>query len=73
MKKEVTVEYDDVVLVLVGDYQKGQDGSYEHPSFSSTFDCHQVLSGGQDIIDILEQNLIDILEGQAVITIEELW
>jgi len=73
MKKEVTVEYDNIVLVIVGDYQKGQDGSYEYPSFSSTFDCHQVLSGGQNIIDILEQDLIDILEGQAVITIEELW
>ena len=40
MKKEVTVEYDDVVLVVVGDYQKGQDGSYVYPDVSSTFDCH---------------------------------
>ena len=73
MKKEVTVEYDDVVLVVVGDYQKGQDGSFMHPDFSSTFDCHKVLSGGQDIINILQQDLIDILEREAVITIEELW
>lgn len=73
MKKEVTVEYDDIVLVLVGDYQKGQDGSYMHPDISSDFNCHQVFSGGQDIIDILQQDLIDILEGEAVIAIEELW
>ena len=73
MRKEVTVEYDDVVLVIVGDYQKGQDGNYMYPDVSSTFDCHQVLSGGQDIIDILEPYLIDILEREAVITIDELW
>ena len=73
MKKEVTVEYDDIVLVLVGDYQKGQDGSYMHPDISSTFDCHQVFSGGQDIIDILEQEVIDELENQAIEIIEEQW
>ena len=73
MKKEVTVEYDNIVLVLVGDYQKGQDGSYEYPSFSSTFDCNQVLSGGQNIIDILEQNIIEELEEEAVKNLEEVW
>ncbi len=73
MKKEVTVEYDDVVLVLVGDYQKGQDGSYMHPDISSTFDCHQVFSGGQDIIDILQQNIIEELEEEAVKNLEEVW
>ena len=45
MKKEVTVEYDDIVLVLVGDYEKGQDGSYMYPDISSDFNCHQVLCG----------------------------
>lgn len=73
MKKEVTVEYDDVVLVLVGDYQKGQDGSYMHPDISSDFNCHQVFSGGQDIIDILQQNIIEELEEEAVKNLEEVW
>lgn len=73
MKKEVTVEYDDIVLVLVGDYQKGQDGSYMHPDISSDFNCHQVFSGGQDIIDILQQNIIEELEGEAVKNLEEVW
>lgn len=73
MKKEVTVEYDDIVLVLVGDYQKGQDGSYMHPDISSDFNCHQVFSGGQDIIDILQQNIIEELEEEAVKNLEELW
>lgn len=73
MKKEVTVEYDDIVLVLVGDYQKGQDGSYMHPDISSDFNCYQVLSGGQDIIDILQQNIIEELEEEAVKNLEEVW
>tara|TARA_R110002012_G_scaffold282316_1_gene471981 strand:- start:422 stop:643 length:222 start_codon:yes stop_codon:yes gene_type:complete len=73
MKKEVTVEYDDIVLVLVGDYQKGQDGSYMHPDISSDFNCHQVFSGGQDIIDILQQNIIEELEEEAVKNLEEVW
>lgn len=73
MKKEVTVEYDDIVLVLVGDYQKGQDGSYMHPDISSDFSCHQVFSGGQDIIDILQQNIIEELEEEAVKNLEEVW
>ena len=73
MKKEVTVEYDDIVLVLVGDYQKGQDGSYMHPDISSDFNCHQVFSGGQDIIDILQQNIIEELEEKAVKNLEEVW
>ena len=73
MKKEVTVEYDDIVLVLVGDYEKGQDGSYMHPDISSDFNCHQVFSGGQDIIDILQQNIIEELEEEAVKNLEEVW
>jgi hypothetical protein len=73
MKKEVTVEYDNIVLVVVGDYQKGQDGSYMHPDISSDFNCHQVLSGGQDIIDILQQNIIEELEEEAVKNLEEVW
>ena len=73
MKKEVTVEYDDIVLVLVGDYQKGQDGSYMHPDISSDFNCFKVLCGGQDIIDILQQNIIEELEEEAVKNLEEVW
>ena len=73
MKKEVTVEYDNIVLVVVGDYQKGQDGSYMHPNINSDFNCHQVLSGGQDIIDILQQNIIEELEEEAVKNLEEVW
>ena len=72
MKKEVTVEYDDIVLVVVGEFNKGQNGSYEYPSFSSYFDCHQVLCGGQDIIDILVQDVIENLEEQANDIIEDL-
>ena len=49
MKKEVTVQYDDIVLVVVGEFNKGQNGNYDYPSYSSYFDCHQVLCGGQDI------------------------
>ena len=52
MKKEVTVEYDNIALVVVGEYEKGQDGSYMYPDFSSDFNCFKVLCGGQDIIDI---------------------
>ena len=31
MNKEITVEYDNIALVVVGEYQKGQDGSYMYP------------------------------------------
>ena len=70
MKKEVTIEYDNIALVVVGEYEKGQDGSYMYPDFSSDF---KVLCGGQDIIDILEQEVIDELENQAIEIIEEQW
>jgi|TARA_R100001463_G_C3488736_1_gene217751 hypothetical protein len=73
MKKEITVEYDNIALVVVGEYQKGQDGSYMYPDFSSDFNCFKVLCGGQDIIDILEQEVIDELENQAIEIIEEKW
>ena len=73
MKKEITVEYDNIALVVVGEYQKGQDGSYMHPDISSDFNCHQVFSGGQDIIDILQQNIIEELEEEAVKNLEEVW
>ena len=72
MKKEVTVEYDDIVLVVVGEFNKGQNGSYDYPSYSSYFDCYQVLCGGQDIIDILGQDVIENLEEQANDIIEDL-
>ena len=44
-----------------------------HPDISSDFNCHQVFSGGQDIIDILQQNIIEELEEEAVKNLEELW
>jgi hypothetical protein len=72
MKKEVTVEYDDIVLVVVGEFNKGQYGNYEYPSYSNSFDCHKVLCGGQDIIDILEQHIIEDLEEKATLIIEQL-
>ena len=71
--KEVTLEYDNITLIVVGEYQKGQDGSYMYPDFSSDFNCCKVLCGGQDIIDILEQEVIDELEEQAIEIIEDKW
>tara|TARA_R110000803_G_scaffold209356_1_gene278857 strand:+ start:277 stop:504 length:228 start_codon:yes stop_codon:yes gene_type:complete len=71
MKKEVTVEYDDIVFVLIGEFNKGQYGNYEYPSFSNSFDCHKVLCGGQDIIGILEEHIIEDLERKASEIIDE--
>ncbi len=39
MKKEVTVEYDNIALVVVGEYEKGQDGSYMYPTMKYVFGC----------------------------------
>tara|TARA_R110000822_G_scaffold26339_2_gene79314 strand:+ start:1113 stop:1331 length:219 start_codon:yes stop_codon:yes gene_type:complete len=72
MRQEVTIIYNDIELIVVGEFNKGQDGSYEYPSFSCYFDCHKVLCGGQDIIDILEQNIIEDLEEEANQIIEAL-
>ena len=36
------------------------------------FDCYEVLCGGQDIIDILEQHIIEDLEEEANQIIEAL-
>jgi hypothetical protein len=71
--EEVTLVYNDIELVVVGIFNKGQDGSYMYPDFSSDFNCFKVLCGGQDIIDILEQEVIDELENQAIEIIEEQW
>lgn len=73
MEKEVTVKYDNIVLVVVGEFEKGQDGSYMYPDIDSTFNCYKVLCGGDDIIDILDQRVIDDLEIEAVKTIEGEW
>ena len=70
MEKEVTIEYDSIVLVVVGTYTKGQDGDYIHPDTCSTFDCYKVLCCEQDIIDILHTSIIDELEVEAVETLE---
>ena len=70
--EEVTLVYNDIELIVVGEFNKGQDGSYEYPSFSCYFDCHKVLCGGQDIINILEQNIIEDLELLAIDKIEEI-
>ncbi len=71
--EEVTLIYDDIELVVVGEFNKAQYGGYEYPSFSSYFDCHKVLCGGQDIIDILEPKVIEDLEEEANQIIEEQW
>jgi hypothetical protein len=72
MRKEVTVQYDDIILIVIGEFNKGQDGNYEHPSYSNYFDCYEVLCGGQDIIDMLEQHIIEDLEEKATLIIEQL-
>lgn len=71
--EEVTLVYNDIELVVVGIFNKGQNGGYEYPSFSCYFDCHKVLCGGQDIIDILEPKVIEDLEEEANQIIEEQW
>ena len=72
MRKEVTLDYDGIILVVIGEFNKGQDGDYEYPSFSNYFDCYEVLCGGQDIIDILEQHIIEDLEEEASQILQEL-
>ena len=71
--EEVTLVYNNIELVVVGIFNKAQYGGYEYPSFSCYFDCHKVLCGGQDIIDILEPKVIEDLEEEANQIIEEQW
>tara|TARA_R110002153_G_scaffold46333_2_gene130737 strand:+ start:6681 stop:6896 length:216 start_codon:yes stop_codon:yes gene_type:complete len=70
--KEIYIEYDNIELTLTGNYTKGDASNYSYPGSDSCFDCHQVLCGGQDIINILEQNIIEDLELLAIDKIEEI-
>ena len=69
--KEVYIEYDNIELILIGSYTKGDERTYSYPGSDSFFDCNQVLCGEQDIINILEQNIIGHLELLARDKIEE--
>jgi len=70
--KEIYIEYDNIELTLIGNYTKGDANNYSYPGSDSCFDCHQVLCGGQDIIDMLIPDVIMDLEIYAVEKIEEL-
>lgn len=72
MEEEITLIYNDIELVILGVFNKGQNGSYDYPGYASYFDCYKVLCRGQNIIDILEQNIIEDLEEEANQIIQDL-
>ena len=43
MDEEITLIYNDIELVIVGVFNKGQNGSYDYPGYGSYFDCYKVL------------------------------
>lgn len=69
---EIIVNYDNITLVLIGIYQKGDDRTYMYPGSDSDFNLCEVLCGGQDIIDMLMTDTIMDLEILAVEQIEQL-
>ena len=71
--KEVYIEYDNIELILIGSYTKGDKRTHSYPGSDSCFDCEQVLCGGQEIKNKLEQNIIEHLELLAIDKIEEIW
>ena len=70
--KEIYITYEEIELVLIGNYSKGDESSHVYPGSDNCFDCLEVLCGGQDIIDILEEHIIEDIEKLALSKIEEI-
>jgi len=69
--KKITVEYENIDLVLHGEHYEGEERTYMYPGGDEDFTIYKVFCGGQDIMDILEQHIIDDLEIIAIKEIEE--
>ena len=69
--REATVIYDNIELTLVGQFYEGDDRTYMYPGSCSDFNLCKVLHGGEDIIDLLADYVIDNLELEAIKEIEE--
>lgn len=69
--REAIIVYDNVELTLKGQYYEGDDRTHMYPGSDSDFNLCEVLCGGQDIIDLLADSVIDDLELEAATSIEE--
>tara|TARA_R110000744_G_scaffold56031_2_gene118221 strand:+ start:3531 stop:3770 length:240 start_codon:yes stop_codon:yes gene_type:complete len=69
--KEITIQYNDLVLVLVGEFYEGEERTHMYPGSETDFNIYKVFCGKQDVVDILEQNIIDELEIIAINQIQE--
>ena len=69
--REATIIFNDLELTLLGQFYEGDDMTYMYPGSCSDFNLCKVLHAGEDIIDILSENIIEELELQAIKEIEE--
>tara|TARA_R100000329_G_scaffold104015_1_gene85406 strand:- start:17591 stop:17830 length:240 start_codon:yes stop_codon:yes gene_type:complete len=69
--REITVIYDNITLVLRGQYFEGCEGTYIDAPEPTEFHIYSVYCGKQDIIDLLDEDTLNDLEEKAVERMKE--
>ena len=70
-KETITVKYRDIYLICVGYFTSRCPGDYHTAPSPAEFEAHKILVEDTDIMDLLDYQLIEEIEQQAVESIED--